>query len=105
MREATSPTTPWCHDSSNRHIVVRPATATASIAVQCVELLRQCQPTLEAVGDEALDSDGHVVQTPRCVDAWADRKAEVGGARRSGIAARHLEQCRDTRVQTAAADP
>ncbi len=71
----------------------------APFAVQCVELLRQCQPTLEAVGGQALDADRHVGQPSGRVDAWADGKAEICRARRPRVAAGHLEQCRDPRMQ------
>jgi len=76
----------------------------APLAVQCVELLRQCQPTLEAVGGEAFDADRHVGQPSGRVDARTDRKAEVCRARRPRVAPGDLEQCRDARMQPAAVD-
>ena len=53
----------------------------APLTVQFVELARQLQGALEAVCRKTLDADRHVGQSPRSVDAWANREAEIARAR------------------------
>ena len=118
MREATSPTTPWCHDSSNRQIVARRRPRrrrVAASASSCMSLsisrrsrfsasscCASASAALEVVGGQALDADRHVGQPSGRVDAWADRKAEIVERAGARVAAGHLEQRRDARVQAAA---
>ena len=77
----------------------------AALAVQLVQLLRQLERALEAVGRQALDAHRHVGQASGGVDARADREAEVHRPCRAGVLARHLEQRRHAGVQPAVADP
>ena len=77
----------------------------APLAVELVELPRQFQRALEAVGRQALDADRHVGQSPGRVDAGADREAEVHGAGRPRVLAGDLEQRRHPGMQSPVADP
>ncbi len=94
MREATSPIDALvpvtrrkgrsCVRRSNRRrrrarqcVELHVALDLAPLAIQLIELPRKLDRALEAVGGQTLDTDRHVGQASRCVDARADGKAEI----------------------------
>ncbi len=111
MREATSPTTPWCQSGWYRHgphgsassarsdcchqpqrFLLHAALDVAAFAVPRVELGGHLARARRILLEQAADAEPDIVEPAGGVDARAHREAEIGTDRACGTAARELQQ-------------
>ena len=73
-------------------LLLHPLLNLLALLIEAVHLGRKLARQIEIIAEQTGDPEGHVIEAPYRIEAWPQRKTEVGGGETATIAARHIHQ-------------
>ena len=88
-----------------KRLLLHPLLDLLALLIEAVHLGGELARQIEIIAEQTGDPEGHVIEPAHRVEARPQRKAEIGSAQATPVAARHIHQRLDAGATTAGPDP